>query len=174
MSFQSSANKMLGSVAGVLTAAKIAEKEKETEATKQHKAEETQKLEQEKNAKKQKLEQEKIAKQKKAEEEGIQKGRIEKASALLKAQKTEQSLISQYTKGLAINNAAARRQFIHSQFDYETLRSNKISPLEFQANYLENLDNLGKKLADFDASRNLKTMGLTKKMNLKHKKGGKK
>lgn len=165
MSFQSSTNKVLGAVAGVATAKKLADKQTADEIAKASKAEEAKAVEEQK-----------LIKQQDVEKRQAEKARVEKASALLKAQKTEQSLIAQYTKGVAINNAAARKNFISSQFNYEDLRSGKISPLEFQASYLENLDNLSKKLSELDVATGIESKAITKKMNVKRKtriKGGK-
>ena len=137
MSIQSEINKMITTTAGVAVGAKKLANEKAKEVA---------------NAEKQKQQEaEKTA----LEEQKAKEKELEKSKSLYQATKVEEQETSKAIKGLANLQAKYRKDFIHSQFDYEGLKSGNKSPLEFQAEYMNNLANM--KLQGIPSFRSLVT-----------------
>lgn len=117
MSIQGEINKVITTTAGIAVGAKKLANEKAKEV-----------------ATAEKLKNEEVEKAKEKE--------LEKSKSLYQATKVEEQETAKAIKGLANLQAKYRKDFIHSQFDYEGLKSGNKSPLEFQADYLNNLANM--------------------------------
>lgn len=128
MSVQSEINKIINITAGAAIGVKKASDDKKKELAK---------VEQSKLAKA-----EEEAKQSALKEQQTKEDEASKARSLYQATKVEAQETAQAVKGLANLQAKYRKDFIHSQFDYESLKSGKKSPLEFQTEYMNNLANM--------------------------------
>lgn len=117
MSIQGEINKVITTTAGIAVGAKKLANEKAKEV-----------------ATAEKLKNEEVEKAKEKE--------LEKSKSLYQATKVEEQETAKAIKGLANLQAKYRKDFIHSQFDYEGLKSGNKSPLEFRADYLNNLANM--------------------------------
>ena len=128
MSVQGDINKLINLTAGATIGVKKASDEKKKEIAKQEQAKSAQAEEE--------------AKQSALKEQQAKQAEASKAQSLYKATKLEEQETAQAIKGYANLQAKYRKDFIHSQFDYESLKSGAKSPLEFETDYMNNLANM--------------------------------